>query len=95
MTIDEQVVWKWELPIGESSLSLPPAARVIHVGCQGDNRVCVWTLQPTINLEVQLRRFTVIGTGQTFNLPGWMHIGTAMTTQGVFVWHVFEEVRDA
>jgi len=82
------VVWKFPIEIGgKFKLEMPHVSRIIHVAMQGDTP-CMWVLCSPDNPQVE-RTFTVHGTGHPVE-RNENYIGTFLTPNGTYVWHVFE-----
>ncbi len=82
-------IFKYEVPMGGiTPLNIPRAARIVHTDIQS-RRVCFWALVDD-EMPLQIRRFTVIGTGWEVPL-GAVYIGTGQSSDE-YVWHIFEIV---
>jgi hypothetical protein len=91
-------VLRWEVPVDDAWQPIGNG-RVLHVACRpdADDVVHVWTLEdgPEIPEGDSLNRYArVFGTGHTLTPDAGNHLGTALTTNGVLVWHLFEQVQD-
>jgi hypothetical protein len=81
-------VLKWQVPLND----LPHAigvGQVVLVAQQPHGRVDevqVWTLETGADATREVR---VFGTGHTIP-DGWEPIGSCLSVDGQFVWHVFE-----
>ena len=80
-------IWKYELCLGSTELSVPFDAKFLHAGVQGDN-LFIWMLvDPSV--ETVKRLFTVYGTGDEVYSDETSYLATVQ--MGPFVWHVFED----
>lgn len=83
-------VLKWELEMTDAPQEIG-GGKVVLVASQNGLNLVIWTLEP--DDDGIPKRFVVIrGTGHEV-VPNLVHIGSAITQAGMFVWHVFEEVR--
>ena len=84
------IIYKYELSLGLTSLRFPLDAEVLSAQMQ-DGKLCIWVKQPEPVIAtrvLQQRTFLVVGTGRS--LKGiFTHIDTVQ--DGSFVWHVFEK----
>lgn len=86
------VVHKYEVPFGQGLMPLPVGARILHVDVQPNSPtgegVFAWALvDPSADREK--RQIGYFATGELIP-EGAKHIGTALSSGGAFVWHVFE-----
>lgn len=85
-----KTIWKFEFKVDdEVALRMPFGTRVLSVGSQCSNHICVWAL---VNPKADLVEYTfhVRGTGHPIEQAILLRaplIGTVM--DGVYVWHVF------
>ena len=91
MESDEQVIWKFELPVTDRAvIPIPTGASVLGVGVQGNIPV-LWAL---VNPGAPAfeRTFEIYGTGHTCSRLRSEFIGTFQLDLpgGQFVGHVFE-----
>lgn len=92
------IIYKYPIPLlKEFILQLPVGAQILYFQEQYKNRSCladlnIWALiDPKIIESTEVRRFSVIGTGHEINSSLInKYIGTAITDEGRFVWHLFE-----
>jgi hypothetical protein len=92
-------VWKFPLALRvEQTVELPPGARIVHVGEQG-NRPTLWAefIGPVeLAQQAQPHRFYLLATGQELEYgPDGPHVeyrGTVMLNDGALVFHVYQEV---
>lgn len=81
----------WKFPLDEpghgQQVAMPAGATIVHVDTQHD-RWCVWA-EVDPDAPTVVRRFHVAGTGQPIP-PSARHVGTALTSSGFLVWHVYE-----
>lgn len=91
-----KVIFKYELYVGETNLSLPNGAKVLKAGYNpGSNRPVIWVLQDEIfnNDTSESRTFTFFGTGHSIHEGDkkLVYIDTVQISIGVnLVWHIFE-----
>ena len=82
------VVYKYNLVVGAiNNIQLPTDSKVLTVKTQRDE-IVMWVLMgngPSVN-----RRFFIVGTGNPFNQNIKDYIGTVMSPDHTFVFHVFE-----
>lgn len=81
-------IWKYPLLDNICTIMMPLGAKVLHVEIQHEVP-CLWAL---VNPEVitEPRHFQVISTGHPIEFPTDKFIGTFLTSNGKFVFHVFE-----
>jgi len=80
---DEPVEFAW-----------PDGAEIVHVGCKPhEMQPSLWVLLK--DGPVKRRRFRVFGTGHPISDAGLQHVGSALTWDAQFVWHVFEQRIEA
>jgi hypothetical protein len=86
----DRIVAKWPVSVDDRPHPIG-GGEVVHVGIQhpGDiDTVTVWTIEPRTGAQPK-RVVQIFGTGQP--LPYFaVHLGSAITMNGMFVWHVFE-----
>lgn len=87
-----RVVHKYEVPFGESALTLPRGAELLHVATQpkdpqGTEGVFVWALVDP-DASHTIMQIGYFATGEPIP-AGAEYIGTAITPDKTFVWHVF------
>lgn len=91
-------VLRWEVPVDDAWQAIGHG-RVLHIACRPDSPdvVHVWTLEDGPDMspgEVPSRNARVFGTGHNLPADVGNHLGSALTTDGVFAWHVFEQAED-
>lgn len=68
---------------------MPVGAKIVHVAKQGE-RACIWA-EVDPNAENELRKFVIVGTGQTYP-DNFVHVGTFFSDPtGTLVWHIMED----
>jgi hypothetical protein len=89
---NSQVVHKYEVPIGESSLSLPKSSKIIHADFQRD-KLMIWVMKPVTDKPTPMYSIPlkVVLTGQTFNYSGMTYFTTCTNTDN-FVVHILAGV---
>ncbi len=98
-----EVIFKYRIKIdtlrGGTILHIPKGGKVLSVQNRKDggsplSQITLWAQIDESN-EFESRRFTVVGTGQSFHPrdhEDWKFISTVQ--DGPFVWHVFEILTD-
>jgi starvation-inducible outer membrane lipoprotein len=89
-------IWKYELLMGTTVLSMPKYSRVMHVEKQGETP-CMWVeIENQYNepVEYEERTFVVIGTGWEFGEREIGRYGYHVDTwlDGSYVWHLYERL---
>lgn len=93
----EYEVWKYELKqmAANITVSIPEGGTVLSSKIQRDT-VCIWVLVDP-EVEPEERTFHIIGTGHPIKsmdrAEDLKHIGTVMTDDHRFVFHVFERME--
>lgn len=82
-----KTIWKYEIK-EECAIEMPVGAELLTLREQGD-AICLWALVDPY-APVEMRRFSVFGTGHSFDETGLHFIGSAHLQNGSFVFHVFE-----
>lgn len=91
----EKVVWKYEItPRREFYHLMPEGAQLLYVGAQGDS-LCIWALYE-LDRPMERRGFLMLATGDSYGseLIG-PHIGTFIEPEFKYVFHVFEQSKEA
>lgn len=86
-----RIVYKY--PIGLNRLNvleIPEGAQFLHVAMQRDTPTLWFMVDPQAVDEK--RTFVVVGTGEGIHsrADSLTHLGTVLTSDGEFVWHIFE-----
>ncbi len=81
------VIFKYRIPNGGGEVSMPEGARCLKLAMLVDG-LYVWALVDPAQ-PVRARKFSVIGTGQDFEMSMW-HVYLDTVEEGPFIWHVFE-----
>ena len=77
----------WKFPLDKvGPIEMPWRSEIIHVGLQ-DDVLCLWAEVDLSNMTPQLRRFTIVGTGQPIP-DDWKYLSTWQ--EPPFVWHLYE-----
>jgi len=85
-------IWKFSFHnFPSTNIMMDPEAQVIHVAYQ-HGVICLWAMVNPDAVQV-VRKFRIFGTGFDFDPNGLNFIGTVLTADEQFVWHVFEEAR--
>jgi hypothetical protein len=91
------VVYKYPLNLGAETqtIAMPKYSEIIAFKFQplqgARETLFIWALVDT-NRPNEDRRFLLYGTGVSINIERYVrHVGTAMSHNGVFVVHCFEE----
>lgn len=82
------VVWKFELQAEMHDYTMPAGAELLHVAMQRDIS-CIW-IKCDPKAPPEQRRLLVTGTGHEFSDEGLSFVGSMLTDDGRFVFHVFE-----
>ncbi len=84
----EKTIWKYELPMVDTTISMPIGAEILAVQLQ-KKIVCMWALIDP-GSERENRNFRIVGTGskKKIELKKENYLGTVQ--QEIFVWHIFE-----
>lgn len=85
-------VYKYELSTtDEQFVPMPDGALILHFDAQ-HGRFCLWALVDPDEDTITPRRIRVAGTGHDIetDTSKLRHLGTALTGNGMFVWHAFE-----
>lgn len=84
-------IYKYPLILmGRQTIELPHGARVLHVGVQR-GVLNLWVEIDTSAVHADKRTFYVYGTGHDIAHDVGLYIGTVLTEDQQYVWHVFEE----
>ena len=83
-----RVVWKYQLALGSTVVTMPHDSDVLTVAEQ-HGAVCLWALVDRDAPMVQ-RTFRVVATGEPFDAADLVFTGTVLMQGGAFVVHVFE-----
>lgn len=83
-----KTIWKYELE-PSTTLEMPVGAKILHVHEQNDV-MCLWALVDT-EAPLEVRTFSVYGTGHPMHNHPMEYIGTAHLSGGSLVLHVFED----
>lgn len=81
-------IWKYSLSATRQH-QMPKGATVLHAAEQ-HGEICIWVLLDEKE-PLEMRSFTVLGTGSKFEKAPGKFIGTVLLCQGQFVVHVFED----
>lgn len=86
-------IWKFRLEFGQSTFYVPRGAETLCVKNQRDYNF-VWMLVDPSESKQEAKTFEVVGTGHSMNelnsTVNRHYIGSTMTSDHNFVWHVFE-----
>lgn len=85
----QKVIWKYPLQITDVQTIRAAPGKVLAVQIQGED-LTLWIEVDLEHKELELRTFVIVGTGQTFQSDGLVHLGTAQMLGGQLVWHVYE-----
>jgi hypothetical protein len=88
-----RVIHKYEVGYGQGVAHIPPSAKVIHAATvpisPTTEGVFVWVeVDPSEDAEP--RKIGCFATGDLVPDDA-LHVGTAVTPTGAFVWHVYEQ----
>ena len=79
-------IWKFRV---NTTIQMPMEAKILTVQLQ-DGEPMMWLVVDTEN-ELESRKFTIVGTGNSFDDKDAKYIGTFQ--EPPFVWHLFEIVH--
>lgn len=90
-------IHKYPLPLRDTVDVITPAEpRWLSVGLDPKGALCAWAIVDTQrDYEVRVR-FYIVGTGNTVPPEALLYsefMGTVKSECGVFMWHVFRDVR--
>lgn len=98
----EEVVWKWEIPLGDTyRLRVPRHTRFLpYTEVTADGVVSIWGIvhEGPQSSDAVIRRFHMRGTGQRFDSmvgAGYLATATVDTEGGQYVLHVFVDPDEA
>lgn len=85
-------VYKYPIPlIDVFTLTLPVGAEILHVATQHGDPMLWCRVDETG--ETETRQFALVGTGHPAPGPDEArHVGTFLTWEGTYVWHLFERL---
>lgn len=85
-------IYKYPLEVKEiNEIEFPGPAEILSLHVQ-HNVPTMWVAVDTGGPSA-LRRFRIFGTGELMDDPDkYLYVGTVLTEDGDFVWHVFEEI---
>ena len=84
-----KIIYKYPLEFtNPQTIKLPSSAEILYVDSQR-NIPTIWAIidkddKTTMEVDVY-----IIGTGQTFDASNKLYVGSCMTENGIFVWHIF------
>ena len=85
-----RTIWKEVVEIDNiQQITLPIGSEVLTVQTQ-TGVPCIWFLVPDSKAEYKTRTFIVYGTGHEVKPYEMKYIGTFQTSNGTYVWHLFE-----
>jgi len=84
-----KTIWKYQIHLGKGNgkFDIPKGGKIVHVACPQHLILNFWVEVETTNNILELRHFTVLGTGHPIP-DGAKYVGTAVDTN--FVWHLYE-----
>lgn len=88
------MIWKYPIATARVSvLKIPEGAQFLHVAMQGGT-ITLWYMVDPQAVKVE-RSVVVVGTGEGIHSRegSLQHLGTVLTADEDFVWHVFELVK--
>jgi len=83
-----KVIWKYKVEPGVFARQLPEDAIFHHVAEQRDDEVSMWFEVNPEAIKTE-RKFTVVATGEKFNIPNGKYLGTFLLRNGL-VFHLYE-----
>lgn len=84
-----KIIYKYPLEFTcPQTIKLPSSAEILYVDSQR-NTPTIWAIididdKSTIEVDVY-----IISTGQAFDASNKLYVGSCMTENGLFVWHIF------
>ena len=97
----ERRVLRWTVPLDDQWHEVGPGEVMLVSWRESNvNAVEVWTEEylpdgwPTVDL-LRHRKVKVFGTGHLLDPEAQEHLGSTMSHDGHFVWHVFAQVRSS
>ena len=79
-----------ELADGVTGHMMPTKAKILSVGLDGNDEVCVWMLVDETLATKETRFFRIYGTGWDIHKEKIEFIGTVPMKKNYLIWHVFE-----
>lgn len=86
-----RTIWKIELKEAVEEHKLPKGAKFLYVGNQREC-ICLW-FEVESNNELEPRRFEIAGTGKAQMDVEKTYLGSAIFSNGNFVWHIYELLK--
>jgi hypothetical protein len=87
-------IYRQAIPVDDNWHTLELSGPIVHVATRGEDYIEIWFLDdPAVAAET--RAFRVVGTGEPMAPALAIHVGTAITPSGRFVWHLMEHERGA
>ena len=91
-------IYKYPLVLkDDQTIDLPVNHKVLSVGCDGNNQLCIWVQVESDDYVVPVH-FYVIGTGNPMPYYKVDFLGTvrqnSTALRTVFMWHIFKECND-
>lgn len=88
--MQQNVIHRAELPLDDRPHGIDLTGEILHAAVRRDGAVDVWYRARQDEQQHMRRSFQIVGTGQP--IPLWLdrHHGTAITPDGMLVWHVLE-----
>jgi hypothetical protein len=86
-----RIIWKFQIATARLSvLEIPEGAQLLHVATQRET-ITLWYMVDPQALK-EKKSIVVIGTGEGIHSrsDSLTHLGTVLTADENFVWHVFE-----
>ena len=90
----QAVIHRFELPIDDRPHGIDLTGEILHAAVRRPGAVDVWYQARPDSIQPMRRSFQIVGTGQP--IPTHLgddcisHKGTAITPDGMLVWHVLE-----
>lgn len=88
------VIYKYCIDVGENKVNIPLGSKFLSVKMQRDV-ITMWFLVDVDKCDSpiypnEIREFLVVGTGHPFKSEDLTYLGTVLSTNDTFVWHIFE-----
>lgn len=91
--MSRRAVWKYAIDLARgdttTEFQIPEGARFLYCAAQGES-IGLWFEVPVGETRTQQRGFRIFGTGEGSIDAHLSYVGTAMFSDGAFVFHVYE-----
>lgn len=90
----DRSIFRYVIPVNSRWHTIRLSGPIVHVATRHDDYVEAWFIHDP-DAEAEPRTLRVYGTGFAIDEPGAIHVGTAITPSGRFVWHLMERTEVA